>query len=172
VNPATNPSEFSKTKQALGFVGWFVLCFATSAIGALASANAGSFYKTLVRPTWSPPGWLFGPVWTLLFLCMAIAAWLVWRSRADARAKVAALGLFVAQLAANALWSWLFFAWRMGSAAFIDIVMLWVLIACTIAMFWRISKTAGLLLVPYLSWVTFAGALNWVLWRANLGILG
>jgi translocator protein len=162
----------STARQALGLAGWLFLCFATSGIGALASVNAGAFYKTLVRPAWSPPGWLFGPVWSALFLCMAIAAWLVWRSCAAGRAKVLVLGLFVAQLAANALWSWLFFAWRMGGAAFADIVLLWLLIACTIAAFWRISKSAGLLLVPYLLWVTFAAALNWVLWRVNPTILG
>jgi tryptophan-rich sensory protein len=158
--------------QAFGLAGWLALCFATSAVGALASASAGSFYAGLARPAWAPPAWLFGPVWSALFLCMAVAAWLVWRSPAAGRLRSIALGLFVVQLAANALWSWLFFAWRLGGAAFADVLLLWELIACTIVAFWRVSRPASLLLVPYLLWVSFAAALNWALWRANPGVLG
>lgn len=168
-------SSFSRQKQIGGLLGWLLLCFMTSAIGGLASISAGSFYGELVRPTWSPPGWLFGPVWTVLYLCMAIAAWLVWRSRstepATVPSKSAALWLFVTQLAVNGLWSWLFFVWRLGGAAFADIVLMWLLIAGTIFVFWRFSRAAALLLVPYWLWVTFAAALNWTLWQTNPALL-
>jgi len=156
----------------MGFAGWLALCMATGAIGALASRHAEAFYAELSRPEWFPPGWVFGPVWSLLYLTMAVAAWFVWRvQRADA-ARTLALRLFVVQLAVNALWSWLFFAWHLGGAAFAELVVLWLLIAGTIAAFWRIQPVAGMLLIPYLLWVTFAGALNWTVWQANPGFLG
>ena len=158
--------------QALGFVGWLLLCFAVAAVGAVASVDAGAFYAQLARPAWAPPGWIFAPVWTVLYFSMALAAWLVWRDARNARALQLALGLFLAQLAANALWSWLFFAWHRGGFAFADIVLLWGLIACTAGQFWRLKPLAGLLLVPYLVWVTFAAVLNWTVWQANHGALG
>lgn len=166
------PPLVSRPKQLLGFVAWLALCIATSAIGALASVNARSFYADLVRPAWAPPGWLFGPVWSALFLAMAVAAWLIWRIPTASLSRSVALGLFVVQLGANALWSWLFFAWRLGGAALAEVLVLWLLIACTLALFWRIKPLAGLLLVPYLGWVTFAAALNHTLWRLNPTILG
>lgn len=166
------PPLVSRPKQLLGFVAWLALCIATSAIGALASVNARSFYADLVRPAWAPPGWLFGPVWSALFLAMAVAAWLIWRIPTASPSRSIALGLFVVQLGANALWSWLFFAWRLGGAALAEVLVLWLLIACTLALFWRIKPLAGLLLVPYLGWVTFAAALNHTLWRLNPTILG
>jgi tryptophan-rich sensory protein len=162
----------SRTQQMLGLVAWLAACFATSALGAFASRDAGSFYRALERPEWAPPAWLFGPVWTVLFLGMAVAAWLVWRSGAQSAARTTALALFGAQLVANALWSWLFFAWRLGGPAFAEVLLLWALIAATLMAFWRISRLAGALLVPYLAWVSFAAALNWALWRANPGLLG
>jgi tryptophan-rich sensory protein len=162
----------SRAQQALGFAGWLALCLVAGAIGGWASANANTFYAALTKPMWAPPGWLFGPVWTVLYVSMAIAAWLVWRSRADRKSRSLALWLFVAQLAVNALWSWLFFAWQLGGVAFAEIVLLWLLIACTIGAFWRVSRVASLLLAPYLLWVTFASALNWALWQANPGLLG
>lgn len=161
----------SKYVQILGLLGWLAVCFGGSAVGGIASANAGTFYNQLVRPTWAPPGWVFGPVWSILYLIMAIAAWLVWRAAANRKAKLVAISFFVAQLAANALWSWLFFAWQLGGLALLEIVLLWLLIACTILAFWRIKPGAGLILVPYLLWVTFASVLSWALWRANPGVL-
>lgn len=166
-----NDASLSRSRQALGLLGWLALSFGTAALGALASRDAGSFYGALAQPSWAPPAWLFGPVWSVLFLAMAIAAWLVWRTP-TAPARTRALVWFVAQMAANALWSWLFFAWHMGGGAFAEIVLLWLLIAATLAAFWRIRRAAGLLLVPYLLWVTFAAVLNWVLWRANPATFG
>jgi tryptophan-rich sensory protein len=153
---------------ALG--AWLVLCFAVAGVGAVASANAGVFYAELARPDWAPPAWLFGPVWTFLYAAMGVAAWLVWRTPQSALRR-AALTLFLVQLAVNALWSWLFFAWRQGAWSFADIVLLWVLIVATLVAFLRVRRVAGLLLVPYLAWVTFAAVLNWTLWGANPALL-
>jgi translocator protein len=157
--------------QWLGLAGWLVLTFGCAAIGAAASSQAGSFYLQLQRPAWAPPAWVFAPVWSALYLLMAIAAWLVWRAHGLRRARVA-LGLFVLQLAANALWTWLFFAWKQGALAFAEILLLWSLIAGTLAAFWRLQRPAGVLLLPYLAWVTFACALTFATWKLNPGVLG
>ena len=161
----------SAFRQLLGLLAWLVLCFATAAVGAIASVQARTFYQALVRPAWAPPGWVFGPVWTLLYALMGLAAWLVWRE-AGFRGGRLALSLFGVQLVANGLWSWLFFAWRRGALAFVDVVFLWLLILATTLAFWRVRRPAGLLLLPYLAWVAFATALTWAIWRANPGLLG
>jgi benzodiazapine receptor len=161
----------AKPKQFAGLLGWLVASFIAAAVGGAASIRAGSFYVQLDRPGWAPPSNVFGPVWTVLYLMMAVAAWLVWRERGF-RAARTALSLFLVQLALNALWSWLFFAWRRGGPAFADIVVLWVLIVATLVTFWRIRPLAGALLVPYLAWVTFAAALNYSIWQRNPQILG
>ncbi|MBT8121337.1 MAG: tryptophan-rich sensory protein [Gammaproteobacteria bacterium] len=167
-----NRTQFpSTTKQTLGLLGWLLLVFATAAIGGLASAQAGAFYTELVRPDWAPPGWLFGPVWSVLYALMGVSAWLVWRARGFAGARFALL-LFMAQLGVNALWTWLFFVWHQGGLAFAEILLLWVMIVATIILFWRISKVAGGLLLPYLAWVTFATALTYAIWQRNPALLG
>ena len=157
-------------KQALGLAGWLLVVFCAAAAGGIATAGAGGFYRELVRPDWAPPGWVFAPVWSALYAMMGVSAWLVWRAR-GLHAGTALL-LFTAQLAANVLWTWLFFAWRQGGAAFAEIVILWALILTTIMVFRRISAIAALLLAPYLAWVTFALALNLSLWRLNPSLLG
>ena len=101
---------------------------------------------------------------------MGAAAWLVWRERGFRGAR-AALALFLVQLVLNALWTWLFFAWRLGAAAFIEILLLWALIAATLVAFWRLRPLAGYLLVPYLLWVGFASALTYAVWQLNPGVL-
>ena len=158
-------------KQILGVAGWLAITFVAAAIGGAASVNAGSFYAQLVLPEWAPPSWVFGPVWTVLYVAMGIAAWLVWRT-GGLRAARGALALFLAQLALNALWSWLFFGWHRGAAAFADILLLWVLIVATLIAFWRVRALAGWLLVPYLLWVSFAAALNYAVWQLNPQSLG
>jgi tryptophan-rich sensory protein len=160
----------SVSRQAIGLLGWLLLTFATAAIGALASADAGAFYSELTRPSWAPPGWLFGPVWSALYALMAVSAWLVWRARGFTGAR-SALVLFIAQLAANALWSWLFFVWHQGGLAFAEVLLLWYMIAATVISFWRISTVAAALLMPYLAWVTFASALTFTVWKLNPGLL-
>lgn len=162
--------SFSKKKQTLGLIAWLVLCFVVSVLGATASVQAKSFYGQLEQPEWAPPSWVFGPVWTVLYIMMAVAAWLVWRT-GGFRANKFALGLFLVQLGLNALWSWLFFAWHFGALAFVDIVLLWMLIIATLVAFWRVRPLAGFLLVPYLLWVSFASALNYSVWRLNPELL-
>lgn len=154
----------------LGLVAWLAVCFLAAAVGGLASASAGGFYQTLFRPAWAPPGWLFAPAWTVLYALMAVAAWLVWKERGFRHAKLA-LSLFVVQLAANALWTWLFFVWHLGGVAFAEIITLWVLIACTLFAFWRVRPLAGALLLPYLAWVSFASALCYAVWKGNPQLL-
>ena len=159
-----------KVHQALGLLGWVLVTFTAAALGALASVDAGEFYAELVRPSWAPPAWLFGPVWSALYGLMAASAWLVWRDRGFAGARTA-LALFLVQLAVNALWSWLFFAWRQGAFAFADVLVLCCLIVATIVSFRRISVLAAVLLYPYLAWCTFAAALTLSIWRLNPGAL-
>ena len=164
-------TRLSTQRQALGLIAWLAASFAASAIGALGSIQAQSFYGQLAQPAWAPPPWVFGPVWTVLYALMAIAAWLVWRV-GGFRAQRLALSVFLVQLALNALWSWIFFAWQLGAWAFVDIVVLWVLILVTLVLFWRVRPVAGALLVPYLLWVGFASALNYTLWQLNPQVLG
>ena len=158
-------------RNLIGLAGWLLVSFAAAAVGAAASADAPSFYAELVKPDWAPPAWVIGPVWTVLYLLMGIAAWLVWTERGRRLAK-AGLGLFLVQLAANALWSWIFFAWRSGAWAFAEIVILWTLILATVIVFARVRAAAAALLGPYLAWVSFAVWLTWVLWRSNPQLLG
>jgi benzodiazapine receptor len=164
-------ASLTKQKQLVGFVAWLTGSFIAAGIGGAASVQAGPFYTQLVRPEWAPPAFIFGPVWTVLYALMGIAAWLVWRVGGFRAAKTA-LTLFLVQLALNALWSWLFFAWHRGALAFADILLLWALIVATLIAFWRIRPLAGALLVPYLLWVSFASALNYSLWQLNSQILG
>lgn len=159
------------TAQALGLVGWLAITFAAAWIGAIASADAADFYGQLSQPRWAPPPSVFGPVWTLLYSLMGVAAWIVWRTDATPAVR-RGLVLFVAQLALNALWSWLFFAWHEGALALADIVLLWALILATLVAFWRVRPLAGALLVPYLLWVSFAAALTYALWQRNPQLLG
>ena len=163
-------SHRSTPVQAAGLLAWLALVFVMAAVGALASAQAPVFYAQLAKPAWAPPAALFGPVWSLLYLLMAVAAWLVWRAPV-APGRGAALALFVVQLLANALWSWLFFAWRDGALAFADVLLLLGLILATVGAFWRIRPAAGALLLPYLAWVGFASLLTWTVWRANPQLL-
>ena len=164
-------TPLSKPKQIVGLLAWLAVSFVASGIGAVASIRAVSFYGQLVQPSWAPPSSVFGPVWTILYALMGIAAWLVWRA-GGFRANRSALTLFLVQLAVNALWSWLFFAWYRGALAFADIVLLWLLIIATLVSFWRVRPLAGALLIPYLLWVSFAAALNFSVWQLNPQVLG
>jgi benzodiazapine receptor len=158
-------------KQIAGLAGWLVVSFITAAIGAVASIEAAAFYSQLVRPEWAPPPGVFGPVWTTLYAMMGVAAWLVWREGGFA-ARRGALILFLVQLGLNALWSWLFFAWKLGGPAFAEILVLWATIVATLVAFWRVRKLAGALLIPYLLWVSFASVLCFSVWQLNPQRLG
>jgi benzodiazapine receptor len=148
-------------------IGFLVLCFIVAGIGgAVTAPNIPTWYAGLAKPSFQPPNWLFAPVWTALYAVMALAAWMVWRAAGPSR-RAAPIGLFLLQLALNAIWSPLFFGMHLPLPALIDIGLLWLAIAATIVAFRRVSSVAGLLLLPYLAWVTFAGALNLAIWRLN-----
>ena len=162
--------KISIARQSIGLLLWLLVSFAAAAIGAVASAQAGAFYVQLARPGWAPPGWLFAPVWTVLYVLMGVAAWLVWRAHGFKEGRTA-LALFLVQLAANALWTWVFFVWRQGAIAFAEILLLWCLIVATAVSFRRLNALASALLLPYLAWVTFACALTFSTWRLNPNLL-
>jgi tryptophan-rich sensory protein len=144
-----------------------LLCFAAAGIGsAFTSMSVGTWYRQLAKPQWAPPNWVFGPVWTALYLSMAVAAWLVWR-RYGSRGARGPLLLFAAQLVLNAAWSGLFFGLRNPALAFAEILFLLGAVAATALAFGRCSPLAGLLLIPYLLWGMFATALNFAIWRLN-----
>lgn len=152
-------------KSFFVFLGFLAVTAAAAGTGA--SFTPGAWYDALTKPSWNPPDWLFGPVWSVLYLAMAVAAWLVWRERKtppDVRPALAAWG---AQLVLNAAWSWLFFGLHRPLWALVEIAVLWAAIAVTILLFRRHSALAALLLAPYLAWVSFAAALNFELWRLN-----
>lgn len=153
--------------QAIGLAVFLALCFCVAGLGSMATVpNVPTWYAGLAKPTWTPPGWLFGPVWTLLYFSMAFAAWLVWRRDGWSNARLP-LAMFAVQLALNAAWSWLFFAFHCPGLAFFELVLLWSAILATTILFWRRSTAAGVLFVPYLLWVSFAAALNFAIWRLN-----
>jgi len=159
---------FPPGRQILGLIVSIVLCFGAAGLGGLVTdPQIPAWYAQLAKPAWTPPNLLFGPVWTALYLCMAVAAWLVWRQGGLAAAKVP-LGLFAVQLALNALWPLLFFGLRQPGIAAVEIVLLWAAILATVVAFWNRSRSAALLLIPYLAWVTFAVFLNYAIWRMNL----
>lgn len=164
------PPRTSRARDIRGLVTWLVVSLGAGALGGLASRNAPGFYAQLDRPGWAPPSWLFGPVWTTLYILMGVAAWLVWRERGWTGARTALL-LYLAQLACNAVWTWLFFAARRGDLALAEIGFLLVLILATMAAFARVRGLAAALLVPYLAWVAFATALTASVWRRNPGLL-
>lgn len=126
----------------------------------------GEWYATLRKPSWNPPAWVFGPVWTALYTMMAVAAWLVWR-RGGWAAQRRPLALFLVQLALNAGWTPLFFGLKSPGLALAEIGLLWLAIVGTLIAFARVSRAAAWLLAPYLAWVSFAAALNFALWRLN-----
>ena len=144
-------------------MSWLAVTALFAALAAWGSRGAGAFYSQLELPGWAPAGWLFAPVWTVLYLMMAAAAWLAAR-----RAGVTVgHGLFVAQLGLNALWTWLFFVWRQGGVAFLEILVLIAVAGATAAAFYRIRPLAGWLFVPYLAWLGYAAALSYAAWRAE-----
>jgi translocator protein len=148
----------------LGLAGWLAACFAAAAFGGF--FMPGDWYASLRKPSWNPPGWIFGPVWTALYSMMAVSAWLVWK-RGGFIAQRRPLGFFIIQLILNAAWTPLFFGLHKPGWAFAEIVLLWLAIAATMLSFRREHRLAGWLLAPYLAWVTFAAVLNFTLWRMN-----
>lgn len=158
-------------EDVIGLVLWLGVCIGAAAVGAVGSSSSAEIYGELARPDWAPPAWLFGPVWSVLYVLMGVAAWSIWRMGPSSATGVP-LALFVVQLSANALWTWLFFRWQLGGWALAEILVLWLLIAATTVAFWRLRPLASALLMPYLAWVAFAAALNWALLAANPDVLG
>jgi translocator protein len=146
-----------------GLLLWLLLPLLAGAFGS--RFQPGAWYAALDKPSWNPPSWVFGPVWTVLYIMMGVAAWLVWdRYRGAARV---ALAVFVVQVVFNGLWSYLFFGLQSPALAFAGIVILWSLIVTTLMLFWRARTVAGVLLLPYLAWVSFAAVLNFTIWQLN-----
>ncbi len=154
--------------KALTILVWVCIAFLAALAGQLATGPAiGAWYVTLTRPAIAPPNWVFAPVWTILYIMMGIAAGLVWQLGAGKPAVRLAIGLFLVQLVLNALWSYLFFGWHLIGLAFIELIVLWLVILWTLIRFYALSPAAGLLLVPYLLWVSFAAVLNFYFWWLN-----
>jgi benzodiazapine receptor len=159
--PSTRRSDFG------ALVALLALSAVVAGISAAATIeNVRTWYPTLVKPAFNPPNWLFGPVWTLLYIAMAVAAWRVWRLRARSDVSRPA-GLYLAQMALNFAWSLIFFGMHRIGAALVDILGLTVLLTLTLLLFWRRDAIAGALLAPYLAWVSFAAVLNFAIWRLN-----
>jgi len=150
-----------------GLILMLVIVYAVAAVGGMStSQSVGTWYRDLNKPSWTPPAWVFGPAWTLLYTLMAIAAWLVLRRGGQVSVSVPML-LFGVQLALNLGWSLIFFGARQPGWAMLDIVLLWLSIGATLLSFWRVSTTAGILFIPYLLWVTYASTLNYGIWKMN-----
>ena len=152
------------TSSILGLLGFLGACFAVSTTGAV--FRPGEWYERLAKPWWRPPNWVFAPAWAVLYLCIAVSVWLVWRAAGFADAAVP-LAIYAVQLALNAAWSAIVFGLRRPDLAFAEIVALWLSIAATITAFYPVHPGAAWLLAPYLCWVTFAAALNFAVWRPN-----
>ncbi|MEO7394038.1 MAG: TspO/MBR family protein [Chitinophagaceae bacterium] len=135
--------------------------------GLFTTPEISGWYQTIVKPAWNPPNWIFGPVWTTLYLMMGIALYLIWKSDNDPIAKKTAITLFTLQLVFNFLWSFIFFNQHQIGWSLIEIIVLWIFILLTILAFAQVNKIAAWLLVPYISWVSFATILNYTIWKLN-----
>ena len=164
---AEMPGGLARQRDIAGLLVFLVICFGVSiAGGAVTASSVGTWYQTLQKPPFNPPDWLFAPVWTVLYVMMAVAGWRVWRTH-GLRGARAAMALFGIQLALNLAWSFVFFGYRLIGAALIEIVVLLVAIVLTTILLWRRDRVAGVLFIPYAGWVAFATALNFALWQLN-----
>lgn len=143
----------------IALLAWLSVCFVVATLAAMVT-DPGEWYAQLEKPSWTPPDWLFAPVWTVLYTLMGVAAWMIWERRLQDPLARPALLLFLVQLMLNGLWSWFFFGQHAMVTAFVDILLLWTVLLGTLVLFLRVRRPAGLLLVPYLLWVTYAVALN------------
>lgn len=161
------PTRKLRTHDLLDLVIFLVICLAVSAIGgAITATSVDSWYQTLAKPSFNPPDWVFAPVWTTLYVLMAVAGWRVWRSPPSI-IRIRGLLAFAIQLSLNLLWSFVFFGLRLIGMALAEIILLMAAIAVTTVLFWRIDRLAGALFLPYLLWVGYASILNFSLWRLN-----
>ena len=156
-----------KKENMLKLVFSIIICQAAGLIGALfTSSSVGSWYSTIQKPAFNPPNWIFGPVWTTLYILMGVSLYVILTKRRNRKVKIG-LTLFGIQLVLNSLWSFLFFGLERPLFGLIEIPILWVFILLTIIQFWKIDKKASYLLIPYLLWVTFAAVLNYYIWFLN-----
>ena len=157
----------SKTRRISGLVASIGIVFCVAWIGgSFTNMSVSTWYPTLNKPTWTPSGSTIGFVWTILYAAMAIAAWIVW-SNGGLMTQLRPLGIYAIQLFLNAGWSFLFFGLRSPGLALVEIVVLWIAILVTLISFWKVSRVAGALMIPYLLWVSFAAFLNFLIWRLN-----
>jgi benzodiazapine receptor len=165
-SPDTNQSKSGRSTgaQLLGLAVFLLLTFCVATIAS--QFMPGAWYQALSKPSWTPPGWVFGPVWTFLYASMAVAAWLVWKKKGWHGARAPLVAYFI-QLLLNGLWSWFFFGQYWIGVALIDILALLAAIGVTLILFWRVKRVAGILFIPYLLWVAFASVLNFQIWRMN-----
>jgi tryptophan-rich sensory protein len=159
-----SPRDLGLLASAVGLVGFIVLVTVVASTGAI--FKPGAWYEALSKPVWTPPDWLFPIAWTILYLMIAVAGWLVWRELGLA-AVALGFAFYLLQLALNAAWSWLFFGLKRMDLALIDVAGLWLAIAATMVVFYTVRPIAAWLLAPYLVWVSYAAALNLVIWRMN-----
>ena len=160
--------EAQSRRSWLILAGFIAACYGVSAIGSLWTLpEIPGWYAGLAKPGFNPPNWVFGPVWTLLYGLMAVAAWQVWKRPTEGSGRRAALALFWVQLGLNLLWTLVFFHEHQIALALGAICVLWLAVLLTMAMFWRVRRSAGVLMLPYLLWVSFATALNAGIARLN-----
>ncbi|MGC4744618.1 TspO/MBR family protein [Micromonospora sp. DT201] len=160
---AQGAPKTSGRRRWWALAGFAAFVFVAAAIGGLGVQGTTDEYASLRQPDWAPPSWLFGPAWTLLYALIAVAGWLAWRRVGFS----SALWAWTAQLVLNAIWTPLFFGAGQYGLAFAEIVLMWLAIGLTVALFARVSRVAATLLLPYWAWVTFAAALNLSIWRLN-----
>jgi benzodiazapine receptor len=152
----------------LALVGWLATPFAVAAVSGFFTAHSiPVWYAGIAKPDFNPPNWVFGPVWSVLYALMGVAAWLVWRLPESA-GRTRALRWFWLQLLLNFAWSWIFFGQHWILAAAVEVVVLWLAILMMTLEYARVKRTAAWLTTPYLAWVTFAAVLNWAVWRVNV----
>ncbi len=163
MNQAALPLRPPHRRRWPALAAFGLAAFVAAAIGGLGVAGTSGEYNGLEQPAWAPPSWLFGPVWTVLYVMIAVAGWLAWQRAGFTRP----LWFYAAQLVLNAIWTPLFFGAGQYGLAFADIAVLWVLIGATVLTFWRVHRGAALLLLPYWAWVTYASALNLAIWQLN-----
>ena len=164
---AEMPGGLARHRDIAGLLAFLVISFGVSvAGGAVTASSVGTWYQALQKPPFNPPDWLFAPVWTVLYVMIAVAGWRVWRAHGLHGARTA-LALFGLQLALNLAWSFVFFGYRLIGAALVEIVVLIAAIVLTTVLFWRRDRIAGALFIPYAGWVAFAATLNFALWQLN-----
>lgn len=153
-----------KSKQITGLIIWIFVCSLAGIFGA--QFEPGTWYELLQKPAWTPPNWVFPVVWPTLYVMMGIAAWIIWKMK-EITLSATEFNWFFVQLVLNALWSWIFFGMQMIATGLAEILLLWISILFTIFLFWNRNRIAGMLLLPYLLWVSYASALNFAIWQLN-----